>query len=208
MMNDGRSRDLEVLDRLGKNILGVRLRAGFSQQMLADRSGLHRTEIGLLERGGRSPRIDTLLKIAGSLENAPSRSSWKGSNGSPARHLRRAPSPWPNSPSMSPGEGWRGNDATSRESSSALSPTASFAPLGPAAIHPIRRGSLPGRLCRPTRKPVMNIAYRVRELERLGVLELVRTEPIRGLWKHCCRTTKFAKVTPWVLTVLGLQKAG
>lgn len=67
-MKDGRTPDREVLDRIGKNILGVRLRAGFSQELLATRTGLHRTEISLLERGGRIPRIDTLLKIAGSLE--------------------------------------------------------------------------------------------------------------------------------------------
>jgi transcriptional regulator with XRE-family HTH domain len=31
------------------------------------RAGLHRTEIGLLERGARVPRIDTLLKLAAAL---------------------------------------------------------------------------------------------------------------------------------------------
>lgn len=57
-------------------------------------------------------------------------------------------------------------------------------------------------------KPVMNIAYHVRELQRLGVLELVRTEPSRGSLKHFYRATKFAKETPWVLEMLGLKGAG
>jgi len=30
--------------------------------------GLHRTEIGMLERGVRLPRVDTLIKLAGALE--------------------------------------------------------------------------------------------------------------------------------------------
>lgn len=68
MINDGRSRDNDVMERIGQNIFEVRRRAGFSQEMLAQRAGLHRTEISLLERGGRVPRIDTLLKIAASLE--------------------------------------------------------------------------------------------------------------------------------------------
>ena len=68
MIADGRSRDNEVMERIGHNIRKVRRRGGFSQELLAQRAGLHRTEISLLERVGRVPRIDTLLKIAGSLE--------------------------------------------------------------------------------------------------------------------------------------------
>jgi transcriptional regulator with XRE-family HTH domain len=42
-----------------------------SQEALGLRASLHRTEIGLLERGGRVPRIDTFLKLTGSLECDP-----------------------------------------------------------------------------------------------------------------------------------------
>ena len=35
------------------------------------RSELHRTEIGLLERGARVPRIDTLIKIASAMRIPP-----------------------------------------------------------------------------------------------------------------------------------------
>ena len=50
--------------RFGQNLRRVRRRAGISQEELGFRSGLHRTEVGLLERGERIPRIDTLLKLA------------------------------------------------------------------------------------------------------------------------------------------------
>lgn len=38
---------------------------------MAFRASLHRTEIGLLERGGRLPRVDTLAKLAGALGVEP-----------------------------------------------------------------------------------------------------------------------------------------
>jgi transcriptional regulator with XRE-family HTH domain len=43
-----------------------------AQEALAERTGLHRTEIGLLERGARIPRIDTLLRLAVALSVEPS----------------------------------------------------------------------------------------------------------------------------------------
>ncbi|HYP54684.1 MAG TPA: hypothetical protein VEQ41_00060, partial [Solirubrobacterales bacterium] len=36
------------------------------------RASLNRTQIGILERGERVPRIDTLMKLAGALEALPS----------------------------------------------------------------------------------------------------------------------------------------
>ena len=42
-----------------------------SQEELADRAGLHRTAISLLELGKRAPRIVTLFVIAGALEAPP-----------------------------------------------------------------------------------------------------------------------------------------
>lgn len=55
----------------GKNLARHRQRTGFSQEALATRASVHRTEIGLLERGERIPRIDTIIKLAGSLDVAP-----------------------------------------------------------------------------------------------------------------------------------------
>lgn len=58
--------------RFGENLARCRKRAGLSQEQLGLRSNLHRTEIGLLERGERIPRIDTLVKVAGALGVEPS----------------------------------------------------------------------------------------------------------------------------------------
>jgi len=52
--------------RFGENMRRVRKRAGVSQEA-GFRATLHRTEIGLLERGERVPKIDTVIKIAAAL---------------------------------------------------------------------------------------------------------------------------------------------
>jgi transcriptional regulator with XRE-family HTH domain len=56
-----------VGQRFGANLSRLRERSGITQEELSFRAGLHRTEIGLLERGGRIPKIDTAAKLAGSL---------------------------------------------------------------------------------------------------------------------------------------------
>jgi transcriptional regulator with XRE-family HTH domain len=64
---DGRHVDREAAARLGKNLWRARRRAGYSQEALGALCGLHRTEIGLVEKGERLPRVDTLMKLAGAL---------------------------------------------------------------------------------------------------------------------------------------------
>lgn len=63
--------DLEVARRFGENLRRARRRADLSQEQLGSRASLHRTAIGLLERGARMPRIDTLVKLATALEIQP-----------------------------------------------------------------------------------------------------------------------------------------
>lgn len=58
----------EVAKRFGENLVRCRKRTGFSQEALGLRASLNRTEISLLERGTRVPRIDTLVKLAAALE--------------------------------------------------------------------------------------------------------------------------------------------
>jgi transcriptional regulator with XRE-family HTH domain len=58
---------MEVARRFGENLRQLRKAADVSQEELGLRCSLHRTEIGLLERGARVPRIDTLIKIAAGL---------------------------------------------------------------------------------------------------------------------------------------------
>jgi len=58
-------------ERFGCNLFAARRRVGLSQSELAERAGLHVTEISLLERGKRSPRLDTLLALLRALEARP-----------------------------------------------------------------------------------------------------------------------------------------
>lgn len=60
-----------VAQQFGSSLVRHREEEEISQEELAFRAGLHRTEIGLLERGARIPRIDTLLKLAGALRIRP-----------------------------------------------------------------------------------------------------------------------------------------
>jgi XRE family transcriptional regulator, regulator of sulfur utilization len=62
---------VDIATHFGRNLARARKRAGLSQEELAVRATLHRTEIGLLERGERLPRIDTMIKVAGALSISP-----------------------------------------------------------------------------------------------------------------------------------------
>jgi len=53
--------------RIGENLRRQRRGLLISQEELARRADLHRTEIGMLEHGDRLPRIDTMIKLACSL---------------------------------------------------------------------------------------------------------------------------------------------
>jgi transcriptional regulator with XRE-family HTH domain len=57
----------EVKARFAENLERARERAGLTQEELGAQASLHRTEVSLLERGGRLPRIDTAVKLAGCL---------------------------------------------------------------------------------------------------------------------------------------------
>lgn len=62
---------LEVARRFGENLTRCRKQAGISQEEVGLHASLHRTEVSILERGSRIPRIDTLVKLAGALEISP-----------------------------------------------------------------------------------------------------------------------------------------
>jgi transcriptional regulator with XRE-family HTH domain len=64
-------RSSAVAERFGANLRRVRRREGLSQEGLAVRASLHRTEIGRLEHGGRACRIDTLIRLAGAMAVPP-----------------------------------------------------------------------------------------------------------------------------------------
>lgn len=55
-------------DRFASNLKALRERKGMSQEQLAQLCGLHRTEISLLERSRRSPRLETIVILARALQ--------------------------------------------------------------------------------------------------------------------------------------------
>ncbi len=61
----------EALPQFARNLREHRTRAGLSQEALASACRLHRTEISLLERGEREPRLSTLVRLAEGLGVAP-----------------------------------------------------------------------------------------------------------------------------------------
>lgn len=71
MLLDNTIRSVDIATRFGQNLARCRRQAGFSQEELGVLSSLHRTEIGMLERGVRLARIDTLIKLAGAMEIPP-----------------------------------------------------------------------------------------------------------------------------------------
>lgn len=76
-----------VVERFAENMLIARRRAGLSQEELGYLAGLHRTEIGQLERAYRDPKISTLLKLSGALKVTPNDLltgiRWKPKSGAP-----------------------------------------------------------------------------------------------------------------------------
>lgn len=58
----------QIARHFGRTLQRERKRADLSQERLGLLASLHRTEVGLIERGIRVPRIDTLVKLAGALE--------------------------------------------------------------------------------------------------------------------------------------------
>ncbi len=53
--------------RFAANLRRLRPAAGLSQEELAFRADIHRTQVSFIEGGERMPRLDTLMKLAGAL---------------------------------------------------------------------------------------------------------------------------------------------
>ncbi len=58
----------QVRQQFARNLRVLRERAGISQEALAKACDLHRTEVSLLERCLRSPRLDTMIILAKGLQ--------------------------------------------------------------------------------------------------------------------------------------------
>lgn len=62
------SSKLSLRLRLAKRVRRMRVARGWSQEVLADMAGLHRTYIGSIERGERNVSLDAMEQIAQALE--------------------------------------------------------------------------------------------------------------------------------------------
>jgi transcriptional regulator with XRE-family HTH domain len=60
--------DKDDLIALGREIRRHRKALGLSQEVLAERAGLHRNYVGFLERGERNPSATTIFVLARALE--------------------------------------------------------------------------------------------------------------------------------------------
>jgi transcriptional regulator with XRE-family HTH domain len=60
-------RSVELERSYGRNLRRMRKEQGYSQEALAFRAEVHRTEVSLLERGRRDPGVNMTLRLAGAL---------------------------------------------------------------------------------------------------------------------------------------------
>lgn len=56
---------------LGSNLKAARTRLGLTQEQVAERSGVHATEVSRIEAGKRDPQVSTLVRLAKALDVAP-----------------------------------------------------------------------------------------------------------------------------------------
>jgi transcriptional regulator with XRE-family HTH domain len=54
----------EINQTAGRNIRSIREKMGLSQDVFADRCGIHRSYVGAIERGESNITLDTLARVA------------------------------------------------------------------------------------------------------------------------------------------------
>lgn len=62
-----RHQDLSPEELIGRNVRRYRHRCGWSQEQLAEESGLHRTYVGSIERGERNVAVRNIFALAEAL---------------------------------------------------------------------------------------------------------------------------------------------
>ncbi len=56
-----------MLQQFGENLRRERKRVGLSQDALADKAGIDRTQVSVFERGTQEPKLGSLVNLAGAL---------------------------------------------------------------------------------------------------------------------------------------------
>jgi transcriptional regulator with XRE-family HTH domain len=62
---------VDVVGQFGQNVRALRLARGFTQEDLAERSGLASVQVSRIERGKREVRLTTFVRLAKALDAAP-----------------------------------------------------------------------------------------------------------------------------------------
>ena len=68
---DHQEPEATYLQQLGRSLKLHRVKAGLTQEQLADRAGMHRTFIGLVERGESGLSVERLVDLAAALSVEP-----------------------------------------------------------------------------------------------------------------------------------------
>lgn len=58
----------DILSRFGQKVRQRRLSLGISQEELAERAGVHRTYVGMIERGEKNITLRNIVKFAKALD--------------------------------------------------------------------------------------------------------------------------------------------
>ncbi|MGN6254954.1 MAG: helix-turn-helix domain-containing protein [Solirubrobacterales bacterium] len=59
------------MSSLGANLREARMKSGMTQEEVAERSGVHATEVSRIEAGKRDPRVSTVLRLAEAVNVKP-----------------------------------------------------------------------------------------------------------------------------------------
>lgn len=64
-------RDAALAEEFGRRVRERRTSVGLSQEALADLAGVHRTFVGIIERGESGPTLATIVRLAAALDIDP-----------------------------------------------------------------------------------------------------------------------------------------
>ena len=62
------NKKIELLNKFGEKVREERLKRGLSQEELAGKAGVHRTYIGMIERGEKNITLTNIKKVANALD--------------------------------------------------------------------------------------------------------------------------------------------